>query len=48
MTLGLAVPAGILMPAFVVFAFRQGMQVPSKPEGIPPEQTGNYTVPRNE
>ena len=48
MTFWLAVPAGILMLAFIVFAFRQGMQVPSKPEGIPPEETGNYTVPRHD
>ena len=46
MSLWLAVPAGILMLAFIVFAFRQGMQVTSKPEGTPPEETGSYTVPR--
>ena len=33
-----AVPAGILMLAFIVFAFRQGMQVTSKQEGDPPER----------
>jgi hypothetical protein len=48
MTLWLAVPAGILMLAFIVFGFRQGLQVTGKPQGIPPEETGNYTVPRND
>ena len=48
MTLWLAVPVGILMLAFIVFAFRQGMQVTSKPEGTPPEEAGNYMVPRND
>jgi hypothetical protein len=33
-----AVPAGILMLAFIVFAFRQGMQVTRKQEGDPPER----------
>jgi hypothetical protein len=33
-----AIPAGILMLAFIVFAFRQGMQVTSKQEGDPPER----------
>jgi hypothetical protein len=42
------IPAGVLMLAFIVFAFRQGMKVTSKPEGTPPEETGNYTVPRND
>jgi hypothetical protein len=36
----LAIPAGILMLAFIVFAFRQGMQVTSKQEGNPPERYG--------
>jgi hypothetical protein len=48
MTLWLALLAGILMLAFIVFAFRQGMQVTNKPEGTPPEETGSYTVPRND
>jgi hypothetical protein len=34
----LAVPGGILLLAFVVFAFRQGMQVTSRQEGNPPER----------
>jgi len=46
--LWVVIPAGILMPAFIVFAFRQGMQVTSKPSGSPPEEAGNYTVPRND
>jgi hypothetical protein len=33
-----AIPAGILMLAFIVFAFRQGMQVTSKQDGDPPER----------
>jgi hypothetical protein len=33
-----AVPAGILLLAFIVFAFRQGMQVTSRQEGNPPER----------
>jgi hypothetical protein len=33
-----AIPAGILMLGFIVFAFRQGMQVTSKQEGDPPER----------
>ena len=48
MTFWLAVPAGILMLAFIVFAFRQGMQVTSKPEGTPPEETANWTISRND
>lgn len=38
----IAIPAGILMLAFVAFAFRQGMKVTSKPESVPPEETGTY------
>ena len=48
MTLWLAVPTAILMLAFIVFAFRQGMQVTSKPEGTPPEETGSYTIQRDD
>jgi hypothetical protein len=33
------IPAGILLFAFIVFAFRQGMQVTSKQEGNPPERS---------
>jgi hypothetical protein len=33
------IPAGTLLLAFIVFAFRQGMQVTSKQEGNPPERT---------
>jgi hypothetical protein len=32
-----AVPAGILLLAFIVFAFRQGMKVTTRQEGDPPE-----------
>jgi hypothetical protein len=46
--LWLALPAGIAMLAFIVFAFRQGMQVTRKPEGTPSEETANWTVPRND
>jgi hypothetical protein len=42
------IPAGILMLAFIAFAFRQGMQVTSKPRGAPPEETANYTVSRDD
>jgi hypothetical protein len=43
-----AIPAGILMLAFILFAFRQGMQVRATPEGTPPEETANYTVSRDD
>jgi hypothetical protein len=33
-----AIPGGILLLAFIVFAFRQGMKVGSKQEGNPPER----------
>ena len=46
--LWVTIPAGILMLAFIVFAFRQGMQVTSKPKGTPPEETANYTVSRDD
>jgi hypothetical protein len=29
----------LLIVVFVVFAFRQGMKVKKKPEGVPPETT---------
>jgi hypothetical protein len=35
-----AIPAGVLLLTFIVFAFRQGLKVSSDPEGIPPESTG--------
>jgi hypothetical protein len=38
----IAIPGGILLIAFIVFAFRQGMKVTSRQEGDPPERTG-YT-----
>jgi hypothetical protein len=34
------IPAGISLLAFVIFAFRQGMQVTSQQEGNPPEHYG--------
>jgi hypothetical protein len=37
------VAAGILLLAFIVFAFRQGMQVTSKQEGSPPERIDGGT-----
>ena len=40
MPLWLALPLGILMLAFIVFAFRQGDKVTTKQEGNPPEHTG--------
>jgi hypothetical protein len=43
-----AIPAGVLMIVFIVFAFRQGMQVKTKPRGTPPEETANYTVSRDD
>jgi hypothetical protein len=47
-SLWVVIPAGVLLLAFIVFAFRQGMQVTSKPRGTPPEETANYTVSRND
>ena len=46
--LWVAIPAGILMLAFILFAFRQGLQVTSRPSGVPPEETANYTVSRDD
>jgi hypothetical protein len=40
MPLWLVIAVGMLMLGFVVFAFRQGMQVTSKQEGSPPEHYG--------
>jgi hypothetical protein len=34
----LGIPAGILLLAFIVFAFRQGMKVTSRQEDNPPER----------
>jgi hypothetical protein len=34
----IAIPLLILFAGFIVFAFRQGMQVRSKPEGVPPSR----------
>jgi hypothetical protein len=36
----IGIPAGIFLLAFIVFAFRQGLQVTRRPEGTPPEETG--------
>jgi hypothetical protein len=47
-SLWVVIPAGVLLLAFIVFAFRQGMQVTSKPKGTPPEETANYTVSRDD
>ena len=38
----IAIPAGILLLWFIVFAFRQGMQVTGRQEGNPPERI-DYT-----
>jgi hypothetical protein len=46
--LWVTIPAGILLLAFIVFAFRQGMQVTGKPRGTAPEETANYTVSRDD
>jgi hypothetical protein len=43
MSLWLVVPLGICTLAFIVFAFRQGMQVTTRQEGDPPERTGGGT-----
>ena len=43
-----AIPAGILMLAFIVFAFLQGMQVRTRPDATLPEETANYTVSRDD
>jgi hypothetical protein len=32
----IGIPLLILVAGFIVFAFRQGMQVTNKPEGVPP------------
>jgi hypothetical protein len=47
-SLWVVIPAGVLLLAFIVFAFRQGMQVTSKPRGTLPEETANYTVSRDD
>jgi hypothetical protein len=47
-SLWVVIPAGVLLLAFIVFAFRQGMQITSKPRGTPPEETANYTVSRDD
>jgi hypothetical protein len=47
-SLWVVIPAGVLLLAFIVFAFRQGMQVTSKPRATPPEETANYTVSRDD
>jgi hypothetical protein len=47
-SLWVVIPAGVLLLAFIVFAFRQGMKVTSKPRGTPPEETANYTVSRDD
>jgi hypothetical protein len=47
-SLWVVIPAGVLLLSFIVFAFRQGMQVTSKPRGTPPEETANYTVSRDD
>jgi hypothetical protein len=47
-SLWVVIPAGVLLLAFIIFAFRQGMQVTSKPKGTPPEETANYTVSRDD
>lgn len=36
----LGIGALIVLVVFVVFAFRQGMKVKGRPEGVPPEETG--------
>jgi hypothetical protein len=47
-SLWVVIPAGVLLLAFILFAFRQGLQVTSKPRGTPPEETANYTVSRDD
>jgi hypothetical protein len=34
----LGIGALVVLIVFIVFAFRQGMKVRNKPEGVPPEQ----------
>lgn len=34
----LGVGCGVAVISFIVFAFRQGMQVKNPPEGVPPEE----------
>jgi hypothetical protein len=40
----LGIGALIVLVAFIVFAFRQGMGVKRRPEGVPPEETGAGTL----
>jgi hypothetical protein len=47
-SLWVVIPAGVLLLAFILFAFRQGLQVTGKPRGTPPEETANYTVSRDD
>jgi hypothetical protein len=39
----LGIGALIVLVSFVIFAFRQGMKVKNKPEGVPPEEIGSGT-----
>jgi hypothetical protein len=34
----LGIPCLLLVVGFIVFAFRQGLKVKRRPEGVPPEQ----------
>jgi TM2 domain-containing membrane protein YozV len=40
----IGIPLLLLFAGFLVFAFRQGMQVKNKPEGVPPERIGNNII----
>ena len=44
----IGIPGAILLIAFIAYGFRQGMKITSKPTGTPPEETANYTVPRDD
>ena len=34
----IGIVGGIGLVSFIIFAFRQGLKVRSRPEGVPPEQ----------
>ena len=44
----IGIPGVILLIGVIVYGFRQGRQVTSKPTGTPPEEAANYTVSRDD
>lgn len=45
--LWVAIPGGVVLLAIIIYGFRQGSKITTKPQGVPPEETANYTVPRD-